>query len=295
MLILPTSTWWTITGTSNDMSRINARIVIVICFCCGASSLHADQPGESVKPEWELGAGIGGQLLADYRGSDHYQLRALPFPLVVYRGDFLRADEEGIRGRLFADNRIELNLSADLSLANDDGENSLRRGMLELLPTFEIGPDFAVNLSGEVLREGWALHMSLRGAVATDLRQSDYIGWVFNPNVAYRQERVVGDWNLVGRIGMLYGSDRYHSYFYSVAPQYETATRGFYDAGSGYGGAVFKLGLRRRYGSLWLGGTLRYDYLGGAEFSDSPLIESNHFVSIALGAGWYFWQSGRGK
>lgn len=254
-------------------------------------SVHAEQDGEDPAPAWELGAGFGGQFLADYRGSDHYQIRAIPFPLVAYQGDFLKADDEGIRGELFAGRAFEFNVSADLSLANGDGEGTLRQGMPELLPTFEVGPDFAVNLTGSTVREGWALHLPLRGAVATDLSRFDYVGLVFNPNVTYRKNRFAGDWNLVGQLGLLYGNDDYHDYFYTVLPEYQTDNRANYQATSGFGGTVFKLGVRRRYGQLWVGGTLRYDCLEGAAFSDSPLVENPHYFSMAIGVGWYFWHS----
>ena len=252
----------------------------------------ADQPQEP-RPEWEIGFGVGGQALADYRGSGQYQLRVAPFPLVSYNGKFFKADDEGMRGKLFASNDFEFNVNADLSLARDDGTDSesLRFGMPELLPTFEIGPDFIVNLSGDTVHDGWALHLPVRMAVATDLSEIDYAGWVFNPHFAYRQKHYVKGWDLVGQAGLLYSSERYNDYFYQVGNQFQTVERSSYDAEQGYSGAVFKLGLRRRFDQLWLSGSIRYDYLGGAVFTDSPLVENNHSLALSFGVGWYLWKS----
>ena len=259
---------------------------------CASIASYAGQSQEP-SPEWEVGFGIGGQALTDYRGSDQYQLRLAPFPLVSYNGKFFKADDEGMRGELFANSDIEFNVSADLSLARDDGSDSdsLRFGMPELLPTFEIGPDFIVNLSGDTVRKGWALHLPVRVAVATDLSEIDYTGWVFNPHFAYRHKGYIKGWDLVGQVGLLYSNEQYHDYFYQVDSQFQTATRSTYDAEQGYSGAVFKLGLRQRFNQLWLGGSIRYDYLGGAVFTDSPLVESDHSLALSFGVGWYLWKS----
>ena len=63
------------------------------------------------KPLWELGLGAGVLIFNDYRGANTMHVYPLPLPYFVYRGDFLKADREGVRGKLFNQNRIELNLS----------------------------------------------------------------------------------------------------------------------------------------------------------------------------------------
>ncbi|MDM3869839.1 MipA/OmpV family protein [Porticoccus sp. W117] len=264
------------------------RIKWLFCgLLTAAPFLVVAEDAKNAKPEWELGIGIGGQALPAYRGSDEYQLRLAPFPLVNYNGDFLKADDEGIRGEFFADNRFELNVSAELSLAQDDDDDTLRRGMPELLPTFELGPDLVVNLSGDTVREGWALHLPVRTVVASDFSEIDYIGWVANPHIAFRQKGYIGNWDVVAQAGLLYGSERYHDYFYEVAPAFETADRQRFNASSGYSGSVFRVGLRQRVDRLWMGGSLRFDYLGGATFEDSPLVESTSSVTLTFGIGWY--------
>lgn len=242
-------------------------------------------------PVWELGAGIGGQLLPDYRGSTRYRGNGLPFPYVRYQGKFLRADRDGVRGVFLATSDFEFNISADLSLATSGDDNDLRVGMPDLLPTFELGPSLNINLSGTDLHEGWSLLLPLRAVLATDLGRSEDAGWLFNPALSFRRQKVIGAWDLRSDFGLVYGSERYHRYFYSVEEQFVTDTRPLYQARAGYSGTLFKAGLRRRVGNLFLAGTLRYDNLSHAEFVDSPLVETRNYLSLSLGVAWIFWQS----
>lgn len=247
----------------------------------------ADQTDEDPS-KWEFGIGVGGQYLPDYRGSEDSQTVVVPFPVVMYNGDFLKADEDGVRGELLSDSRFELNLSADLSLASDADDNRLREGMPELLPTFEIGPDLIINLSGDDVRDGFAFHLPVRAVIATDLSDAEYAGWVFNPHLSYRQKAAIGQWDLVSRIGVLYGSERYHDYFYEVAPQFQTGERSAYSAESGYSGVILRVGLRRRIGNWLLGGSIRYDDLSQATFEDSSLVETDNYLSASFGVAWMF-------
>jgi outer membrane scaffolding protein for murein synthesis (MipA/OmpV family) len=48
-------------------------------------------------PKWELGVGVGGLWMPDYRGSDEVRSYLLPFPYVIYRLDWLKVDREGVR------------------------------------------------------------------------------------------------------------------------------------------------------------------------------------------------------
>ena len=52
------------------------------------------------KPLWELGLGVGGLYLPDYRGSDQSQGYLAPLPVLVYRGTWFKSDREGTRAML---------------------------------------------------------------------------------------------------------------------------------------------------------------------------------------------------
>jgi hypothetical protein len=60
-------------------------------------------PGKAIgeeKPLWEIGAGMAFLQMPDYRGSDESRFYPLPYPHVVYRGDFFKVDENRITGQI---------------------------------------------------------------------------------------------------------------------------------------------------------------------------------------------------
>ncbi len=262
------------------------QLLFVILSCLVAALPVAAQE----EPLWELGVGVGTQMLGHYRGSDQYQAQFLPIPYLVYRGEFLRADDDGIRGLFFESDNFELNVSADASLNGDSEDNTLRQGMPELDSAFEVGPSANFNLTGEDFSEGWSLRVPVRAVFVTDFSTIEHIGYLANPKFTYESLDWNG-WDGSLDLGIVYGSDGYHDYYYSVASAFATPDRPAYDADTGYSGSYFKFGLSKREGRFWYGAYLRYDYLDGAAFAESPLVETDHYVTVGLGLSWVFAQS----
>jgi outer membrane scaffolding protein for murein synthesis (MipA/OmpV family) len=239
------------------------------------------------KPKWELGAGVTTISLADYRGSREYSSISLPFPYLEYRGQFLRADrEEGVRGRLFENTQLELNISGAFSPTVDTDDNPLREGMPALDPTFEIGAALDVNLSGASLKEGWLIRLPVRAVYAVADRRIEHIGWLAHPHLAYRHR--YEKWSLRAYAGPLLADNAYHDYYYRVAPEYVRAWRNEYNPGGGYSGLASGISVTRRWGRLWAGAFIRYDNLAGARFETSPLVETRHYFAAGIGAAWVF-------
>jgi outer membrane protein len=122
-----------------QLRLISLAALLLVC-------LPPDHACAAEKPLWELGVGMSALSFPDYRGSDETSLYAMPFPYIVYHGDFLKADRHGIRGTLFDNDRIELNVSVAASLPVNSDENRARQGMPDLQPTLEIGPSLDLNL-----------------------------------------------------------------------------------------------------------------------------------------------------
>ena len=245
------------------------------------------------KPLWELGAGISALSFPDYRGSDQSSLYAIPFPYFVYRGTFLKADRNGIRGTFFDSDRIELNLSVGASLPVNSDENPARQGMPDLQPTVELGPSLDLNLwRTPDRRTRLDLRLPVRTAVTVQGGMDD-IGWVFSPRLNLDITDVAGlaGWNLGLLAGPMYGSERNHDYFYTVAPQYATAGRPAYEAKGGYAGSQFMMTAPKRYPKYWLGAFARWDSLKGAVFADSPLVKSENYFAAGVGIAWILGES----
>ena len=240
-------------------------------------------------PKWELGVGISALRIPAYRGAEGADNYLLPFPYVVYRGDRLRVDEEGMRGSIFKSPRLRLDFSLAGNLPVPDEGVKARTDMPALDPLGEIGPSLDVSLwnSNAGVHQD-SIELWLRLPVRAAFSVGDPLlatrGWVFSPtlNAIYRQpaEDYVLRWNL--SLGPLFATEPYHDYFYGVPVQYATATRTEYDAESGYSGSRISLGISMNRQHWYLGAFLRYDDLRGAVFEDSPLVETKSYFALAV-------------
>ena len=275
--------------------RGKARSLLLAAGLLAAAPLAAQQQGKTL-PQWEFGMGVTAFTLPDYRGSDERRGYLYPLPYVVYRGERVRVDRQGLRGIFFESDRVQLDFSANGTPPVDSSKNQARQGMPDLDPTLEIGPLVNVTLwrdreAGERLD----LRLPVRYVVATDLSHAQGAGWVFNPNIALNLRPDMGDgrWNFGVTSGPIFATSKYHQYYYGVDAQFATAERPAYAARGGYSGWMGLVSLSRRYERLWVGGFARYDLLNGATFEDSPLIRQRSSWMAGIGIAWILARSER--
>ncbi len=259
-------------------------MLLALCWAAGPAL-----PKE--EPLWEYGLGVGAVAFADYRGSAAWHVYPLPIPYVTYNGKFLKSDRDGVRGTLFNQRHIELNLSlhATTPVRNDEE----RGGMPDLKPTVEIGPSMDLHLwRSEGAKFKFDLRLPLRAAFTLEALPR-MIGWTFTPrfNLDIADPMRFTGWNMGLLIGPLFADRRYHDYFYSVAPQYATATRPVYQAVGGYAGTQAIVALSKRFPNFWVGAYVRYDSLAGAVFVDSPLVQRQSYWSTGFGISWMIHRS----
>jgi outer membrane scaffolding protein for murein synthesis (MipA/OmpV family) len=265
-----------ISQTNAPGLRAAVLLGVACCTPCAAKE----------EPLYEFGLGVGAIAFADYRGSDTAHAYPLPLPYILYNGKFLKANRDGIRGTLLDQDRFELNLSFDATTpVRNDRERS---GMPDLKSTVELGPSFDLHLMRSAdARVKLDLRMPIRAAVTVEASPK-IIGWTFTPRLALDVRAPFGfeGWNLGMLTGPLFADRRYHTYFYSVAPQYATATRPVYQADGGYAGTQFITALSKRFPKFWVGAYARYDSLSGATFIDSPLVQRKSYMSGGIGISW---------
>jgi hypothetical protein len=196
-----------------------------------------------------------------------------------------------VRGQLFHQNRVELTLSVNATtpVRND----SARAGMPDLRSTLEIGPQLNVHLwQSSEGRAKLDLRVPVRAALTLEARPH-YVGTFTPPylNLDLVQSRGDFGWKLGLLAGPLFAERRYNDYFYTVAPQYATATRPAYEAPGGYAGAQMLVSLTRRFRSFWVGAYVRHDSLAGASFEDSPLVRRDTYWSTGVAFAWIIAQS----
>jgi MipA family protein len=209
-----------------------ALLPLMAALCPAAA--HAKE-----EPLLEFGLGAGAIAFEDYRGSGTVHAYPVPVPYLVYNGKFLKSDRDGVRGTLFDQEWVELNLSGNATtpVRNDRA----RSGMPDLRSTLELGPslDFHLlhNAASSVKLD---LRLPLRSAIAVAAAPR-FVGWTFTPRLALDVAAPFGlpGWNAGLLAGPLFADRRYHGYFYSVAAQYATPSRPAYEAAGGYAGAQF--------------------------------------------------------
>ncbi len=248
------------------------------------------------KPLWELGIGAGILQMPDYRGSDKNRLYVLPFPYVVYRGDFLKIQDRRISGQIFKTDRILLDFSGYGAVPVKSTDNEARAGMPDLDPTFELGPALRFNIRGNDY-DKFKLRMSLpvRAFFSTDFHSVRHEGWIVSPRLTMEFGDVIPQTGLHLGVsaGPMFADNAYNAYFYTVEPAYATAQRPAYSAGGGYSGTVATLGLSKHYGQFIFHTFVSADFLDGAVFADSPLVKTRTSVMSGFSITWLFFQSAK--
>ncbi len=279
------------------MKAFRHRVVMpLLCAAAvGAAVAQPVEPGPDVdsglgagvqRPLWELGVGVAGLSLPDYRGSDERRTYLLPLPYIVYRGTWLKADRDGARALLFDSERVKVDVSAAGSTPTRSEDNAARDGMPDLKGTVELGPNLNITLArSRQARWKLDLRLPLRAGFSIE-RSPKFVGTTFEPNLNLDIGGVAGGWNVGLLTGPVFADRLQNAYFYGVDAAYATASRPAYQAHGGYGGWRALAAGSRRFGNAWVGAFLRYDHLRGATFDDSPLVRRQSALTFGFGVSW---------
>jgi outer membrane scaffolding protein for murein synthesis (MipA/OmpV family) len=281
-------------GALRTRRALRARWALAL-LAAAAAPLRAAEPGPDIdaglnpgsqRPLWELGLGVAGLSLPDYRGSDRSRAYLLPLPYIVYRGTWLKADRDGARALLFEAPRVKVDVSAAATTPARSSDNTARAGMADLPGTAEIGPNLNVWLAGSP-QQRWRLELRVPVRAAVTVQRSPKsIGATLSPNLNLDLGGVGGGWNVGLLAGPLFADRRYHEHFYGVDAADATPDRPAYRAHGGYAGWRAVAASSRRFGDTWVGAFARYDGLGGAAFDDSPLVRRRSTFTFGIGVSW---------
>jgi outer membrane scaffolding protein for murein synthesis (MipA/OmpV family) len=266
--------------------RFAAAALLIAMIAPGAAAQREE-------PLWESGLGVAVLDFPGYRGSDHSRAYVLPAPYFVYRGDFVRADRQGLRSVFVRRERLDLDLSFGASLPVRSKDDPVREGMPDLPPAVEIGPSLALTMWRSAdQRMKLDLRLPVRAAISVESSPRS-IGTQFSPhaNLDIHDPAGFGGWNLGLLAGPIFTDARYNRHFYEVAPAFATATRPAYSPRGGYGGMQLIAALSKRFPKFWIGGFARYDTLRGAQFEASPLVTSKHYAAGGIAISWILGES----
>lgn len=241
-------------------------------------------------PKWEVGLlGLSSRVPL-YRGSDEYTWYTFPFPYFIYRGEYIKADREGVRGLFYKGYRFELELSMSGNPPVQD-TGGVRAGMPELDPLIELGPAarFYVH-HGEKIKAAF-LEAAGRGVFSIDMDNlaPGYEGLrgELSLVLAGIKPKAGSPWAAGFKTGLGFTDRDYNSYFYDVDEAYVTPDRPYYQSEGGYGG-VFASGWisRRLFDDVSVAMYVRLDNVGGAVFEDSPLVTAENSYMVGAGLTW---------
>lgn len=247
------------------------------------------------RPLWEWGLGPSVVAFSDYPGAASSHRYVLPLPYIRYRGTFLRADRDGLRGMLLDTPRVSLNLGLGASVPVRSRDAVARTGMPDLDALLEVGPVLAVHLwSNESRRCQLDVRVPARFAMTVSSAPRDVGGYLAPQlNLDVRHVGGMPGWSLGVLAGPIFASQRYNQYFYSVAARYATAARPAYNATAGYSGSELIVALSRRFPGFWVGGFVRYMNLQATVFADSPLLQRRRDLAGGVGVAWIIGRSAR--
>ena len=226
------------------------------------------------RPLFEAGVFGGGGWIPDYPAAGQNHFRGLALPYLLYRGEILRSDERGVRGRFYRSDDLEFSLSFNAAFAARSRDNRARQGMPNLDYLGEVGPALRWVAWRDVgAKRRIALELPVRAVFSTDLSEVDFRGFVLAPEAAFEH---IGLFHPAARtrvgVGPVFASGRLMDYFYRVENRYARPNRPGYDASGGYLGARLQFSHRRPVTeriSVVAGG--RLENFTGATNADSPL------------------------
>ena len=249
------------------------------------SWIPAANAGEAL-PRWEAGIAVGAATLPQYMGSDERYTFAIPVPFVIYRGDRLNLDRDGLRAELFGNEDVSLDASLGIGLPVRNS-NRARTGMPHLHFSLQAGPRLNWRIYHNDTSD-WTIRLPGRGVMDV---KGHVLGLVSEPDLIIRHQ-LSRDVGIRLSAGALFASRKFNATYYNVEPAFVTASRPAYQSKAGLhslslNGAVFwKISERVRMFS-----TLRYRNLNSSVISNSPLVKTPHYLSAAVGVSWSFYQS----
>lgn len=262
------------------------RILILIFLMGFGHAGFAEEPEE--KPLWEFGMFNGAARFPHYRGSDEHKVYVLPLPYLIYRGEFVRANREGLNGIFWKNDRVETALSFGGSPPVDE-DNKARQGMPKIGAIVEVGPGIKVFIRDRGSENPLYLKAGVRATISVDTDDFGiaYRGVRGNVKLIYRNYTWLKDRDI--KLGLNAGVDfadrDYHATFYDVSPEHVLPNRPAYNAEGGYSGFSLSANAVKKINDRWsVGAYYRWDNQSGAAYADSPLvkIDNNHILGIAL-------------
>ena len=265
----------------------------------GETPLNDDSASTSseMKPLWEAGVFGGIARLPHYRGSDEYTVYAVPLPFLIYRGEVVQANRDGVRGIFYKGERVE----TDMSFSGNPpvgSDNSAREGMPSLDPLVEAGPAVKYYFTQWRAEPSLYLQAAVRGVCSVDVNSigMSYEGIRGGLNLILSDYRPIpgGSWLFGLNGGVEFTDAGYNAFFYNVTEEQARPDRHAYDSDGGYAGFLLSGYALKKFNPRFSWGFYaRWDNISGAVYEDSPLVRERNNVVFGTALIWTIQQSKR--
>lgn len=244
------------------------------------------------KPIYELGLGAIHLDVPNYPGSASSTQRTIPFPWIIYRGELLRADEEGSRLKLVGSDRFELGFSGGFNFPIESRKNQARKGMPDTNALLGLGPGllYRVPVGSKLHRLTLGLGVRVNFSIETNLTQITNQGYIIEPYVRHwfklsEESRVT----FLTGLSLSAAESKYQAFFYDVPKRYETTERDAYRSKGGFFDLAVSVGTSiEAIRTLTVFGGFFYSNLSLSANRHSPLMETNYNTGLAVGLSWMF-------
>ena len=236
--------------------------------------------------EFQWGVGSLNFKAHHYRGSREEKSYFIPLPYFRYTSEKIQAEPSFIKGVFYRDDKISLNLSLHTGLSVESNQNLARSGMPKLKRTSELGPMFSVKLwSCPSLKRQLYFKWPFRMVNTLTLSSLKRVGFMSAPHLNLVQEPTSHffHWSLEYSLALMWGSQKYHNFYYGVEPTYATAARPAYEASRGYSGLQNALILKKQWKNFIFLPFFRWDLLNEVAFRESPLFQTKSYFLAGLG------------
>lgn len=246
-------------------------------------------------PLFEAGVFGGGGLIPAYPAAGRSEARAIALPWLVYRGELLRSDERGVRGRLAQVSDLEFTLNFNGALGGGRGDGA-RAGMPDLDWLGEVGPSLRWTAWRSASRDTRVtLDLPVRAVFGTDFSRIRYRGFVVAPELGLER---AGFPNREGRvrigIGPVFASGLLSDYWYKVGAEHERPGRPAYDARGGYLGTRLQFSYRTPITErLFFTAGGRLESFAGARNEGGPLFRRDFNATLLAGLSVTLYRTAR--
>jgi MipA family protein len=274
--------------TKNIHCRLALALVTLTALIAGNAIAQSPSTTE-LKPEWELGVVGFGLSQQAYPGSSYQVKAGVISPAFVYRGKWLRLNENGLGFRAIDEPNFELDLSLAGSLGSNSSKVPARQGMPNLGYLVEFGPAAKWYMYGKNSAQKLWWELPVR-SVHNLSSKAKNVGFTIEPQLRYDLKQ--SQWRFWASAGVLLGDQKMNQYLYGVEEPYVTTKRSAYHAKAGLVNAKASVStsfsITDRLSTF---GSVRYNSVSGASNSHSPLIDQTKGINYGIGLLYYFAQS----